>query len=176
MSDDYNPNNLGAGGFLAVSACGCMRGWTGYLDNDGMEDVRLWLNDGCTIVPLARGHEITREICKTHAATDQVKGGSQAVSDNTSQPCVHADLHLSGMTEAHGGIGSWYECLKCGERFRSDIQPYKLKVSQGVPAQKVPPVTALRLRAIATRMIDEWDTKDVYKVVDWLERIEKEWA
>ncbi len=67
--------------------------------------------------------------------------------DKTEQPCVHADLHLSGMTEVHGGIGSWYECLKCGERFRSDIQPYKLKVAQGVPVQSAPPVTAQELRA-----------------------------
>lgn len=67
MSDSYNPNNAGAGGFMAISACGCTRGWTGELDGDGIADVRSWLHDGCTIVPLTAGTAITREVCKAHA-------------------------------------------------------------------------------------------------------------
>lgn len=49
-----------------------------------------------------------------------------------------------------------------------------LRRGAGEPREREkPPVTGLRLRAIATRMVDEWDAQDVYKFADWLERNER---
>jgi len=51
------------------------------------------------------------------------------------QPCIHPQLQWCGLTEKQerGDIGAWYECQRCGERFRTDLTPYK----QPLPMKKV---------------------------------------
>lgn len=56
------------------------------------------------------------------------------MADNP-KPCIHAKLQLQLVVLeeclVRGDIGAWYRCEQCGEEFRTDIKPYKLKVTYG---------------------------------------------
>ncbi len=45
-------------------------------------------------------------------------------------PCIHPQLQWCGLSEKQerGDIGAWYECQRCGERFRTNLTPYRIEV------------------------------------------------
>lgn len=55
------------GGYIAISPCGCLRGWVAELsDEESRQDVINWLRDGCMVKQIPAGEEIRRPKCKQH--------------------------------------------------------------------------------------------------------------